>query len=213
MDNKTDKKTKTQKAAEKSIKEKEQKLVNNTPKTLKKKTKTKTQKDDKKKKETVENTTEENTEKDDKKITKKRRKKKPVSPDKELTQKEKAFVREYIKTGNGLQSIKKAGYNYKTEGTCMVQASKLIRKPNVAAEIRRLNDKKEKKAIMDANEVMELFSAIARGEVKDQFGLDATLNDRLKAMQEIAKRTIDIDNRIKGVPDNSITIKLDWKKE
>ena len=49
-----------------------------------------------------------------------------------------------------------------------------------------------------------------RGEIKDQFGLDASLNDRTKAAQELAKRTVDVENRIKGVPDTQISIKLDW---
>lgn len=156
---------------------KEQKLVNNTPKTIKK------PKADK-----------------------------PKKPRTELTIKERAFVREYIKTGNATQSIKQAGYKCKNDNAASSRASQLLRKSVVKAEIERLMKPKEKKAIMDAQEVMELFSAIARGEVKDQFGLDATLNDRLKAMNEIAKRTIDIDNRIKGIPDNAVTIKVDWRK-
>lgn len=127
-----------------------------------------------------------------------------------LTIKEKAFCREYAKTGNGRESAIKAGYAPKSAN---VTASKLLTHPNIHDEITRLMDKKEKKAIMDANEVMELLTAIARGEVKDQFGLDASLNDRLKAVDQIAKRTVDIENRLKGVPDNQISIKVDWSRD
>lgn len=126
-----------------------------------------------------------------------------------LNERQRIFCREYIKTGNGKQSVIKAGYSART---AEVTASKFLREPKVVAEIERLREKKEKKAIMDAQEVMELFSAVARGEIKDQFGLDATLADRLKAMNEIAKRTIDIDNRIKGIPDGNVVIKVDWRK-
>jgi len=129
---------------------------------------------------------------------------------KKLTIKEKAFCREYAKTGNGLQSIKKAGYRYKTDNSATNAASMLLRKPLISAEITRLMEKKEEHAIMSATEVMEMFTKIANGEIKDQFGLDASLNDRLKALQELAKRTVDIENRIKGVPDGNINIKLDW---
>lgn len=129
-----------------------------------------------------------------------------------LTIKEKAFCREYVKSGNGLQSIKKAGYNYKNDGTAMAAASRLLRKRNVTVEIDKLMKKKEEKAIMTSAEVMEMFTKIANGEIKDQFGLEASLNDRLKALQELAKRTVDIDNRLKGVGDNNITVKLDWRK-
>jgi len=133
--------------------------------------------------------------------------------EKKLTIKEKAFCREYVKTGNGTQSVKKAGYKYKTDNACGNAAHHLLQKAHIKNEIDRVMAEKEKKAIMDANEVMELYSAIARGEVKDQFGLDASLNDRIKAMNEIAKRTVDIENRIKGVPDNQIVIKLDWDRK
>ena len=126
-----------------------------------------------------------------------------------LTEQQRIFCREYVKTGNGMQSAIKAGYKKETAKS---QASRLLTKSNIKDEIARLNEKKDKKAIMDANEVMALFSAIARGEVKDQFGLDASLNDRIKAMQEIAKRTVDIENRIKGTPDNVVKVTLDWQE-
>ena len=130
-----------------------------------------------------------------------------------LTIKEKAFCREYAKTGNGAQSVIKAGYKAKDTSVASAIANRLLKKVMVHDEITRLMDKKEKKAIMDANEVMELLTAIARGEVKDQFGLDASLNDRLKAVDQIAKRTVDIENRLKGVPDNQISIKVDWSRD
>lgn len=138
------------------------------------------------------------------------KKKKKVNDTRPLNEREKIFCREYVKQGNGQQSAIKAGYSPRT---AIVQASRLLTRDNIKQEITRLSEKREQKAIMDANEVMDWFSKIARGEVKDQFGLDASLNDRLKAMQEIAKRTIDIENRIKGVGDNNLTVKIDWKRE
>ena len=131
---------------------------------------------------------------------------------KKLTIKEKAFCREYAKTGNGRESAIKAGYAPKSAN---VTASKLLTKTNIHNEITRITGRKERKAIMDAQEVMELYSAIARGEVKDQFGLDASLADRIKAMNELAKRTVDIENRMKGIPDqnNQININVHWRKK
>lgn len=131
---------------------------------------------------------------------------------KKLTIKEKAFCREYVKTGNGTQAVYKAGYNCTSDGSASSRANQLLKKLEVKVEIERLLALKEKKAIMDAQEVMELFSAIARGEVKDQFGLEASLGDRLKAMNEIAKRTVDVENRAKGTPDSVVEIKLNWKR-
>ena len=127
-----------------------------------------------------------------------------------LTIKEKAFCRYYAETGNGLKAIKQAGYKVSSDGSASATSTRILKKKVVQEEISRLMQKREKKSIMDAQEVMELFSAVARGEVKDQFGLEASLNDRLKAMNEIAKRTIDIDNKLKGIPDANVSIKLDW---
>lgn len=140
--------------------------------------------------------------------SKQNKKKKPVNS--VLTEKQKLFCREYAKTGNGKQSAIKAGYAPKN---AHVTASKFLTKSNIQEEISRLNERAEKKSIMDAQEVMELYSAIARGEVKDQFGLDASLADRIKAMNELAKRTVDIENRLKGTPDNVVQIKVNWKRD
>lgn len=126
-----------------------------------------------------------------------------------LNQRQKTFCREYSKTGNGKQSAIKAGYAPKTAEQ---KASMLLRNVKVAEEIQRLNGLKEANSIWTSQQVMEFFTRVAKGEIKDQFGLDATLADRLKAGQEIAKRTVDIDNRMKGVPDGNIVIKVDWRK-
>ncbi len=126
---------------------------------------------------------------------------------KPLSEQQRIFCREYVKTGNGMQSAIKAGYSKKT---AVKQASRLLTKDDIKREIARLSEKRETKAIADAAEVMQYFSAVMRGEIKDQFGLDASLTDRTKAAQELAKRTVDMENRIKGVPDTQISIKLDW---
>lgn len=70
-----------------------------------------------------------------------------------------------------------------------------------------------KDTIATADEVMQFFTSVMRGEVKDQFGLDATLSDRTRAAQEIAKRTVDIENRKAGEPDQLVAIKLDWSRD
>lgn len=73
-------------------------------------------------------------------------------------------------------------------------------------------DELRSESVATADEVMKFFTSVMRGEVKDQFGLDATLSDRTRAAQEIAKRTIDIENRRSGESDQVISIKLDWSK-
>lgn len=85
-------------------------------------------------------------------------------------------------------------------------------KSYILEEIKRAQALEFKKNVATSEEVMDFFSRVMRGEVKDQFGLETSVADRVKAAQELAKRTIDIDNRIKGIADNTIEIKLDWNR-
>lgn len=67
-------------------------------------------------------------------------------------------------------------------------------------------------SVAAATEVMQYFTRVMRGEEKDQFGLDAPLSERTKAAQELAKRTVDIENRMNGVTDQKVEIKLNWSR-
>ena len=129
-----------------------------------------------------------------------------------LTIKEKAFCREYVISGNGTQAVYKAGYKVKNDNNASTISNRLLRKVTVKNEIKKLQQKIEKPSIMTAQEVMEHFSAIARGEEKDQFGLDISAGDRIKALTELAKRTVDIDNRANGKADQKVEICLNWRR-
>ena len=49
----------------------------------------------------------------------------------------------------------------------------------------------ERKLVADGDEVLQFLTATMRGEVKDQFGLDAQLKDRLAAAKEL-QRILDV---------------------
>lgn len=83
-----------------------------------------------------------------------------------------------------------------------------LEKPNIRKVINELMEQRAKKTIAEANEVMEYFTSVMRGEVKDQFGLDAPLTERTNAAKELAKRTVDVDLRKQGLADNQITVTL-----
>ena len=103
-----------------------------------------------------------------------------------LTPKQKAFADYYIETGNASEAARKAGYKeYKSSG---VEAAKTLKNPNVAAYIAEHIKPKEESRIASAEEVMQFFSDVMNGKVKDQFGLDASLSDRLNAGRELMKR-------------------------
>ena len=79
----------------------------------------------------------------------------------------------------------------------------------------RIMEEVRKDTIATADEVMQYFTNVMRGEVKDQFGLDAPLTERTRAAQEIARRTIDIDIKerlMQEVDDKPIQITLNWAR-
>lgn len=132
-----------------------------------------------------------------------------------LTPREKRFCELYVELGNGSQAVMQAGYNTANPTSASVYANGLLKQDKVQKEISRLQKLTEDATIADAKEVMQFFTDVMRGKVKDQFGLEASLAERSKAAQEIAKRTVDIDNKIRAnqPADNVVTIKLDWKQD
>ncbi len=109
-----------------------------------------------------------------------------------LTPKQKAFADAYIETGNQTEAARRAGYSEK----CAKQvASENMTKPDVFAYIQSRMAELEAQRVASADEVMRFFSSVMRGEVKDQFGLDASLQDRLNAGKELMKRYAAVHDR------------------
>ena len=102
-----------------------------------------------------------------------------------LTPKQQAFADYYIECGNATEAAKRAGYSENNVGE---NAAKTLKNPNVSAYIAERMEEQARKRVADANEVIEFYTAVMRGEVKDQFGLDASLSDRLKAGDSLMKR-------------------------
>lgn len=145
------------------------------------------------------------------------RKKKRQPIDRPLTDKQKAFCHYYVEIGVEYEAVLKAGYNPQDRNVACRIARTLLKNEKCQQEIKRnldqIRDKQREQSIMNAQEVMARLTAIARGEEKDQFGLDISANDRIKALVELAKRTIDIEQRVAGKPDSVVEIKLDWNRD
>lgn len=105
--------------------------------------------------------------------------------DEKLTPKQKRFCEEYLKSGNATEAAKKAGYKEKAAHS---MGAENLRKPAISAYIKRRTDEQEAAQVADSNEILKFYTAVMRGEVKDQFGMDASLSDRLKAGDSLMKR-------------------------
>ena len=102
-----------------------------------------------------------------------------------LTTKQKKFCEYYIQSGNATDAARKAGYSEKSAEAIGLEN---LGKPRISAYIAERVADQDKKRVADADEVLRFYSAVMRGEVKDQFGLDASLTDRLKAGDALMKR-------------------------
>lgn len=124
-----------------------------------------------------------------------------------LTPRQAKFVQLYVETGNGSQSVIDAGFKQKNPRH---YGQYLLTKPAIADEISYRLQQFEQASIASAQEVMEFYTKVMRGQVKDQFELDAPLSERIKAGNELAKRLVDIPNRLEGRGQATVTIALDW---
>nr|DAD75933.1 MAG TPA: Terminase small subunit [Siphoviridae sp. ctX926] len=102
-----------------------------------------------------------------------------------LTPKQKAFADEYLICGNAAEAARKAGYS---EKTATVIGSENLSKPNILEYIAERQKQIEDSRIANIKEVLEFYSSVLRGEIKDQFDMDASLSDRLAAGRELMKR-------------------------
>ena len=100
-----------------------------------------------------------------------------------LTEKQKRFIDYYIETANATESAKRAGYSSKTAKNI---GAENLTKLNffIQEKLQQLEDKR----IASANEVLQYFTAVMRGDEKDQFGLEASLKDRNFAAKCLAQR-------------------------
>ena len=103
-----------------------------------------------------------------------------------LTLKQKKFIDFFIETGNATESARLAGYNAKTEKAMGNIGSENLEK--LGAFIAKKMNEKQKATIASQDEVLEYLTKVMRGEEKDSFGLDASLQDRTKCAELLGKR-------------------------
>lgn len=111
-----------------------------------------------------------------------------------LTEKERIFADEYIKTTNATQSAIKAGYSEKSASS---KGSQLLRKVKVRQYIDDVMEKRSKNTIATADEVLEYLTKVMNGEEKDAFGLDISIADRTKAAELLGKRHMLFTDKVK----------------
>ena len=128
---------------------------------------------------------------------------------KRLTPQEDKFINSYIKSGNATQAVIEAGYKTKA---AYKYASALLRRDGVALEIQARMKAIEDKKIASATEILQFYTSVMRGEVLDQFGIEASLDTRIKSANELAKHQIEMPMKLeqKNITNNIGNIQLNF---
>ena len=102
-----------------------------------------------------------------------------------LTPKQQAFAEYYLQCGNASEAARLAGYSKRTAGSI---GDENLTKPAIRQYIQEHMEAASGERIAKADEVMEYFTRVMRGEEKDAFGLDVSISDRNKAAEALGKR-------------------------
>lgn len=127
-----------------------------------------------------------------------------------LSPKEHMFINSFMINGDAAIAAKDAGFIPQGNKTLKSIGERVLKKDYIYDEILYRIDEMNAASIADEQEVMQYFTAVMRGEEKDQFGLDVSIADRTAAAKEIAKRIIDIPQK---QADSSIQINLNWQRD
>lgn len=126
-----------------------------------------------------------------------------------LSIREQKFVAYYIEYGDAQRAVKEAGYDTTSP---LAYSRKLLAKPKIQKELADQLALIKSDAIASATEVMLFYTKAMRGEVKDQFGIEATLADRMRAADALAKRQIDMQMIADKASANEITVNIVWDR-
>jgi phage terminase small subunit len=118
-----------------------------------------------------------------------------------LTPLEQAFIASYIVCKNGSQAVREAGYKCKRPES---YARALLEREYVREEIQARLQEIEDRKIASATEVLQFYSSVMRGELLDQFGIEASLDTRIKAANELAKHQIEIPMKLQQKQNDNI---------
>lgn len=128
---------------------------------------------------------------------------------KHLTPQEAAFISAYILCKNAAQAVVEAGYKSKAPST---YGGALLARDYIREEINFRLQQIEDAKIASATEVLQFYTSVMRGEVLDQFGIECSIDTRIKAANELAKHKIEIPLKLeqKNLSNNVGSITLNF---
>ena len=118
-----------------------------------------------------------------------------------LTPRQRLFADRYLETGNAGKSYIDAGYKVKSANVAYVSANQLLRNNKIRDYLNIIMSERNKSSIASAEEVLEILSKMARGEMKEEtvsvyqkesrseiVKKQVSPRDRAKALELLGKR-------------------------
>jgi phage terminase small subunit len=134
----------------------------------------------------------------------------PIYTDNKFSMLELAFITAYVSNGfNATQAVIDAGYKNKNPG---MYAGALLARDKIRAEISARIEAVESAKIAKPAEILQFYTSVMRGELLDQFGIEASLDTRIKAANELAKHQIEMPMKLeqKNITNNIGSITLNF---
>lgn len=115
-----------------------------------------------------------------------------------LSPKEDRFISLYIKYADATQAAKEAGYTVRAEiknkdAQYVKIGKKLLARDYVKDEIAYRSEEFRNAQIADTNEILMYLTNVMRGNIKDQFNLEASLAERTSAAKELNRRLHELE--------------------
>ena len=135
-----------------------------------------------------------------------------------LTDQQRLFADEYIRTGNITQSYMVAYPHIKKESSAATSGSRLLRNAKVKTYVDKRLDKLKKQSIAEQDEILQFLTSVVRGEKTEQIPLgmgegyqelkdkEPTIKDRIKAAELLGKRYMMWTEKHRVESDMQVTI-------
>lgn len=105
-----------------------------------------------------------------------------------MTEKEKLCVIEWVKNGfNGTKAYMTVFKKCKKESSAAAAFSRMMNKKDVIEFKEQWLNDIESTEIASANEILMYLTRVVRGQEKDAFGLDVSVEDKIKAAERLMK--------------------------
>ena len=115
-----------------------------------------------------------------------------------LSPKEEKFITLYIKYSDAGKAAQEAGYLIREDRkdkkmAYLKKGKSILAKDYIKAEIAARMDEYRDSQIADTKEILMYLTKVMRGEEKDQFGIDASLQERTNAAKELNRRLRELE--------------------